>query len=311
MRPQRSRRSCLAVPGSSERFLAKARTLPVDHVFLDLEDAVAPLAKVEARATVTRALAEGGWEGKVRTVRVNPPGTPWAVRDVVDVVEGAGDRLDCVVLPKVQDAGQVRWLDETLTSLELAAGLEPGRIGIEAQLEDARGLVHAVAIAEASARVEALVFGPGDFIASTRMRTLTIGEQPEGYDVGDAYHAVLVQILLAARARGIQAVDGPYPAVRDVDGFRRVKGRSAALGYDGTWVLHPAQVEAANELFSPRVQDYERAERILAAYERSLSSEGGARGALLVDGEMVDEATRKMAEVVVAQGRAAGLDAPV
>jgi citrate lyase subunit beta/citryl-CoA lyase len=285
----------------------KARTLPVDEVFLDLEDAVAPLAKPEARRTVVAALTEGGWGERVRAVRVNDWSTPWTYRDVVDVVEGAGVDLDCLMLPKVTGPEHVAALDLLLTQVERATGLEVGRIGIEAQIEDARGLLAADAIAKASPRLETLIFGPADFMASVAMRSLVVGEQPPGYDVGDAYHHVLMGILLAARANDRQAIDGPYPAVRDVEGLRRVAGRSAALGYDGKWVLHPAQVDAVNEVFSPRQEDYDRAEDVLDAYAWYTSEAGGARGAAMLGDEMIDEASRKMALVVAGRGRAAGM----
>jgi citrate lyase subunit beta/citryl-CoA lyase len=170
----RPRRTCLAVPGSSPRFLAKARGLPADEVFLDLEDAVAPAAKPDARQSVVAALNEGGWGGRIRAVRVNDALSPWAYRDVIEVVEGAGADLDVIVLPKVSEPAQVSWLDLLLGQIEQASGLEPGRIGIEAQIEDARGLGDVDAIAAASGRLEALVFGPADFMASIGMRSLQV-----------------------------------------------------------------------------------------------------------------------------------------
>ncbi|MFD0683149.1 HpcH/HpaI aldolase/citrate lyase family protein [Actinomadura fibrosa] len=301
----RSRRTTLAVPGSNPRFIEKARDLPADEFFLDLEDAVAPSAKESARATVVAALNEGGWDGKTRVVRVNDLDTPWAYRDVIEVVEGAGANLDAVMLPKARDASHVQWLDRLLTQIERAMGFEPGRIAIEAQIEDARGMVEIDAIAASSPRLEALVLGPGDLMASINMRTLVVGEQPPGYTEGDAYHYILMRILMAARAHGLQAVDGPYFNVRDVEAFTRVARRSAALGFDGKWVLHPSQIEAGNEVFSPSQEDYDRAELILDAYEHSVSVEG--RGAARLGDEMIDEASRKMALVVAAKGRAAGM----
>ncbi|RJL33460.1 HpcH/HpaI aldolase/citrate lyase family protein [Bailinhaonella thermotolerans] len=303
--PLRSRRSCLAVPGSNPRFLEKAQGLPADEVFLDLEDSVAPLAKEEARENVVAALRGGDWTGKVRVVRVNDLTTKWTYRDVIEVVEGAGDVLDCVMLPKVQSAEQVVWLDLLLTQIERTMGYETGRIGIEAQIENARGLVEVDRIAAASPRLETLVFGPADFMASINMRTLVVGEQPPGYTEGDAYHYILMRILMAARAHGLQAIDGPYLQIRDVDGYRRVAGRAAALGFDGKWVLHPGQVDAANEVFSPSQEDYDHAELILDAYEHATEVE--RRGAVMLGDEMIDEASRKMALVVAAKGRAAGL----
>jgi citrate lyase subunit beta / citryl-CoA lyase len=223
------------------------------------------------------------------------------------VVEGAGASLDALMLPKVQTAEQVVALDLLLTQLERDRGLEVGVIGIEAQIENALGLVNVDAIAAASPRTQTIVFGPADFMASINMKTLVVGEQPAGYDVGDAYHYMLMRILMAARANDLQAIDGPYLQIRDVDGFRRVAGRSAALGFDGKWVLHPDQIAAANEVYSPTQSDYEHAEDIVDAYAHYTSERGGARGAVMLGEEMIDEASRKMALVVAAKGRAAGM----
>ena len=303
----RSRRSCLAVPGSNPKMIDKAKGLPADQVFLDLEDACAPLAKPGARGTIVAALNEGGWGDKVRVVRVNDWTTQWTYRDVVEVVEGAGANLDCLMLPKVQTADQVLALDVLLTQIEKTMGYEVGRIGIEAQIENALGLINVNAIASASQRVETIIFGPADFMASINMKSLVVGEQPPGYDVGDAYHYILMQILMAARAHDKLAIDGPYLQIRDVDGFRRVGGRSAALGFDGKWVLHPGQVEAANEVYSPQQEDYDHAELILDAYDHYTSEAGGRRGAVMLGEEMIDEASRKMALVISSKGRAAGM----
>jgi citrate lyase subunit beta/citryl-CoA lyase len=301
----RSRRSTLAVPGSNPRFLEKAQGLPADEIFLDLEDAVAPSAKNEARKNVVAALNEGDWTGKIRSVRVNDLSTQWTYRDVIDVVEGAGAGLDCLILPKVQRAADVQWLDRLLSQLEQATGRPAGGIGIEAQIEDARGLTAIDEIAAASPRLETLIFGPGDLMASLNMKTLVVGEQPPGYTEGDAYHHILMRILVAARAQDLQAIDGPYFNVRDVEAFTRVARRSAALGFDGKWVLHPSQVEAANEVYAPAQDDYDHAELILDAYEYYTTVE--RRGAAVLGDEMIDEASRKMALVIAAKGRAAGL----
>ncbi|RCG18687.1 CoA ester lyase [Sphaerisporangium album] len=301
----RSRRSCLAVPGSNPRFLEKAQALPADEVFLDLEDSVAPQAKEQARKNVVDALRTGDWSGRTRAVRVNDLSTMWTYRDVIEVVEGAGDALDCLILPKVEDAGQVAWLDTLLTQIEKAVGLPAGGIGVEAQIESARGLVNVDAIAAASPRLETLIFGPADFMASVNMRTLVVGQQPPGYTEGDAYHYVLMRILMAARTCDLQAIDGPYLQIRDLDGFAKVARRSAALGFDGKWVLHPTQIESANEIYSPTQDDYDHAELILDAYEHATTVD--RRGAVMLGDEMIDEASRKMALVVAAKGRAAGL----
>jgi citrate lyase subunit beta/citryl-CoA lyase len=287
--------------------LDKARGLGTDQVFMDIEDAVAPIAKPEARKNIVAALNEGGYEGKVRSVRVNDWTTEWTFADVIEVVTGAGANLDCIMLPKVQTADQVVALDLLLTQLEKSIGLEVGRIGIEAQIENALGLINVDAIAQASARVETIIFGPADFMASINMKSLVVGEQPPGYDTGDAYHYILMRILMAARAFDKQAIDGPYLAIKDLDGYRRVAGRSAALGFDGKWVLHPGQVDVANEVYSPTQSDYDHSELILDAYDYYTSAEGGAKGAVMLGDEMIDEASRKMALVISAKGRAAGL----
>ncbi|MGH3242379.1 MAG: HpcH/HpaI aldolase/citrate lyase family protein [Spirillospora sp.] len=301
----RARRTTLSVPASNPRFIEKAQGLPADEVLLDLEDAVAPSAKQDARKLVVEALNEGDWTGKTRVVRVNDLDTHWAYRDVIEIVEGAGANLDAIMLPKAQDAGHVQWLDRLLTQIETATGLPAGRIGIEAQIEDARSMVNIDAIAASSPRLESLVYGPGDLMASINMKTLVVGEQPPGYTEGDAYHYILMRILMAARAQGLQAIDGPYFNIKDVDAFTRVAQRSAALGFDGKWVLHPTQIEAGNAVFSPSQDDYDHAELILDAYAHSVNVEG--RGAVRLGDEMIDEASRKMALVVAAKGRAAGL----
>ncbi len=305
-KPLRPRRSCLAVPGSNPRFLEKAQGLPADQVFLDLEDACAPLAKPDARHTIVKFLNEGDWTGKTRVVRVNDWTTHWTYRDVITVVEGAGANLDCIMLPKVQDAQQVHALDMLLTQVEKTVGLEVGKIGIEAQIENARGLVNVDEIAAASPRMETVVFGPADFMASINMKSLVVGEQPPGYPA-DAYHYILMRILMAARANDLQAIDGPYLQIKNVDGYREVAQRAAALGFDGKWVLHPGQVEASNEIFAPSQDDYDHSELILDAYEYFTSEEGGKKGSAMLGDEMIDEASRKMALVVAGKGRAAGM----
>jgi citrate lyase subunit beta / citryl-CoA lyase len=302
----RARRSCLAVPGSNPRFLEKAQSLPADQVFLDLEDACAPLVKESARHAIVDALNNGDWGGKTRVVRVNDWTTHWTYRDVITVVEGAGPNLDCVMLPKVQNAGQIEALDLLITQIEKTMGFEAGRIGIEAQIENATGLVNADAIAASSPRLETIIFGPADFMASINMRSLVVGEQPPGYPA-DAYHYILMRILIAARAHDLQAIDGPYLQIRNADGFRAAAQRVAALGFDGKWVLHPDQIAAANEIFSPSQEDYDHAELILDAYAWWLSEAGGARGSVMLGDEMIDEASRKMALVIAGKGRAAGM----
>ena len=305
--PNRARRSCLSVPGTSPKMIDKARTLAADQVFIDLEGAVPPPEKPCAREIVVASLNEGGWGERTRSVRINDLSTAWTHADLVAIVEGAGAHLDTVILPKVDTPEQITWLDLTLTQLERSTGLEVGRIGIEAMIETAGGLVHVDAIAAASPRLEALIFGPADFMASINMKSLVVGEQPPGYDVGDAYHYILMRVLMAARTHDLQAIDGPYMQIRDLDGLRRTAARSAALGFDGKWALHPGQLDVVNELFSPAQKDYDHAELILDAYEYSTSEAGGRRGAAMLGDEMIDEASRKMAFVIAAKGRAAAM----
>jgi citrate lyase subunit beta/citryl-CoA lyase len=306
-RPARPRRSCRAVPGSNPRVLEKAQGLPADQVFLDLEDACAPLAKEGARHTIVEFLNKGDWTGKTRVVRVNDWTTQWTYRDVVTVVEGAGANLDCIMLPKVQNAAQVQALDLLLTQIEKTVGLEVGRIGIEAQIENAAGLVNVDEIAAASPRLETIIFGPADFMASINMKSLVVGALIPGYPA-DPYHYILMRILMAARMHDLQAIDGPFLQIRDVDAFRDVATRSAALGFDGKWVLHPGQVDAANEIYSPAQEDYDHAELILDAYEWATSEAGGKKGSAMLGDEMIDEASRKMALVIAGKGRAAGMN---
>ena len=288
----------LAVPGSSERFIEKSRGLPVDALFLDLEDAVAPAAKVDARAQIVAALKQGGWQAPTITVRVNDWDTPWTTADVLEVVGGAGAHIDAIVLPKVRTAEQVIALDMVLGQAEASVGLPVGRIGLEVQIEEAQGLQQVDAIAAASPRLETLVFGPGDFMASMGMRGLSVGSQIDGYDA-DTFHYVLSRILVAARANSLQAIDGPYVSIRDLPGFRKSAAKSAALGYDGKWVVHPSQVAAGNELFTPDPSQVERAERIVDAYSKATAVAGGAVGAIVVDDEMVDEAGLKVAQAIL------------
>ncbi|MEV6105823.1 CoA ester lyase [Streptomyces sp. NPDC051940] len=303
-RARRPRRSCLSVPGVSTRYLDKARGLPADHVFLDLEDSVPADHKTQARARVIAALRAGGWQDKTVSVRVNEPLSPWAAHDVIDVVEQAGSRLDAIMLPKTEEPAHLHWLDILLTQLERAEGLAPGRIAIEAHVETARGVLAAPAIAAACGRTEAIVFGSGDYSASVGMAHAEVGEPPPGYPA-DAFHQPLTTILLAARAHGLQAVDGAYFRIHDAAGFDRAAQASAALGFDGKVVLHPAQIEAANRVYVPTQAQYEHAELVLEAHEYC-SRELGL-GAAMLGSQMIDEATRRVASMVVAKGRAAGL----
>jgi citrate lyase subunit beta/citryl-CoA lyase len=296
-------RSCLSVPGSQPRFHERAETVPADMVMFDLEDSVAPSAKATARVLVVQALCTHTYAGKVRGVRVNAVDTKWCLDDVREVVEGAGDRIGVIVLPKVEDVDQVHFLHHLLGQLERRMELQR-RIGLELQIESARGLQHAPNIAAASDRNRALIFGPGDLGASLHMPGLTIGAFQSGYP-GDLWHYARVHMLVAARAHGLQAIDGPYAQIRDLDGLRESAKRAALLGYDGKWVVHPGQVEVVNEVFTPSQEEFDRASAIVEAYRQATEREG--MGAVMLEDEMVDEASCRLAEVVVERGRAAGL----
>ena len=308
-RPLRPRRSVLAVPGSSPKMLMKAQGLAVDEAFLDLEDAVAPAAKVEARSNILDALRHGDWSGKTVAVRVNDAETPWAFDDVVEIVRGAGELIDCIMLPKVEKLAHIHWLDVLLTQLERHLGLPEGKIGVEVQIEGPSGLSIVDDIAAASPRVETLIFGPGDFMAAMQIPTLVIGDNSyAGYNPIDP---VFMTLAVSARKHGLQVIDGPYAVINDSDGFRRAADRAAAFGFDGKWVLHPTQIELANEVFTPAQSAYDKAEKILEAYDFHRSSAGGARGAAMLDGEMIDVASRKLALVTAEKGRRAGLERTV
>ena len=295
----RARRSCLAVPGSEPRFHARANESAADEIFLDLEDSVAPAAKTDARAAVVSALMTYPYEGKTRVVRVNPVDSEWHEDDVTVVVAGAGKRIDCLMVPKVESADEVRALDGMLAALEESLGLARP-IGLELQIESARGLDRVSEIAAASSRTETLVLGPGDLSASLRTPLLTVGGLSKDYP-GDFWHYFLARIVVAARANGLQPIDGPFGDIGDVEGLRESARRSALLGCDGKWAIHPSQIAAINEVFTPSRSDVERAAAILDAYARAADRR---MGAVMLGGEMIDEASRKMAEVVMERARA-------
>jgi citrate lyase subunit beta/citryl-CoA lyase len=298
------RRSCHSVPGSSEKFLAKAPTLPADMFFLDLEDAVAPLEKEDARAKVVEAIRTSDWGDAVLCVRVNAWDTRWTYGDVIEVVGNAGTRLDEVMLPKVQNAAQVVALDLLLTQVEINSGLPAGHIGIEAQIETAQGLINVEEICASSPRLETVILGPVDFSASMGMPSLSGGLLIPDYP-GDYFHYVFMKILMAGRANNLQVIDGPYVKVRDPEGFREYARRTQILGYDGKWSLHPDQIDILNEVFSPTQEQFDRAWEVLDAYRQATESD--RKGAVMLGDEMIDEASRKVAVTLVARGERAGM----
>ena len=283
--------------------LGKAASLPADQIFFDLEDSVVPSQKEEARGNVVKALMDGDFTGKLIGARVNAVSTKWCHRDVIEVIEGAGERIDLVMIPKAERAADVTFVADLLRQLEETIGLER-RVGLEVQIETAAGLTNADEIAAASDRNLTLIFGPADMSASLGMPALSGGLPQPDYP-GDHFHFALARILVAARNAGLQAIDGPYLAINDLEGFRASALRARALGFDGKWALHPSQIEILNEVFSPSREEFDKALAIIGAHERS-AGEGGP-GALMFGEEMIDEASRKMAERVIASGRAAGM----
>ncbi|MDA8057591.1 MAG: CoA ester lyase [Actinomycetota bacterium] len=298
------RRSCMSSPGSNDRFLAKAPTVPADMSFLDLEDSVAPLEKENARAKVVDAIKNLPWDDRVLCVRINAWDTEWTYGDVIEVVGNAGPRLDEVMLPKVQSAAEVVALDLLLTQVEKKSGLPVGHIGIEAQIETTRGLINVEEICAASPRLETIIFGPADFAASMEMPVLTGGVAIPEYP-GDHFNYVFSKILMAGRANGLQVIDGPFLKVRELDSLREFAQRTRVLGYDGKWALTPDQVSVLNEVYSPTQEQFDRAWDILDAYRKATEEE--RTGAVMFGDEMIDEASRKMATKFVARGERAGL----
>ena len=303
MTQMRVTRSVLATPGSNPRMIAKALASEADVVMIDLEDAVAPAEKAAARETVATALREGDWRGRPRTFRINALDTPWFARDLVTVYDLAEGQIDLIVLPKASDPSDVQTVGTILTSLESSQRQQP--IMLDVQIESAAGLAHCEAIAACNARVASLVFGPGDFAASVRMPLAAIG-MPDIWDgvyPGHRWDYALQRILVAARAAGVLAIDGPYADFRDLEGFRRSCLVARALGYDGKWCIHPAQVPVANEVFSATAEELAWAEEIVAA---NAEAEAEGRGSFALHGQMVDAATLRMAAATLARAGRTG-----
>ena len=307
----RLNRSELAVPGSSPQLFEKAAKGAADVVFLDLEDAVAPDQKEQARRNIVQGINEIDWGTKTLSVRINGLDTPYMYRDVVDVLEQAGDRLDLIMIPKVGTAADVYAVDMLVTQVEQAKGRKK-RIGFELIIETALGMANIDEIARASKRNESLHFGVADYAASTRARTVGIGGPNPDYAVltdkgedgqrhthwGDMWHYAIARVVVAARAAGLRPVDGPFGDFSDPDGFRAQAGRSAVLGCEGKWAIHPSQVALANEVFTPPEKEVERARRVLEAMEQA-RREG--RGAVSLDGRLIDIASIRQAEQLVAK----------
>ena len=293
---RRLHRSELAVPGSRPELFEKAAASQADYVFLDLEDAVAPDEKAAARANVIEALGDIDWResNKTISVRINGLDTHYMYRDLIGVVERAGAHVDTILVPKVGVPGDIYTVDALLTQLEQAMGLSD-RIGVEALVETALGMANVEAVAASSPRLEALHFGVADYAASCRARTITIGGLNPDYP-GDQWHSALSRMLVACRANGLRAIDGPFGDFGDPDGFIAGARRAAALGYEGKWAIHPAQIELANEVFTPPESEVDQARRVLEALEEAAAA---GRGAAQLDGRMIDAASARMALNVV------------
>jgi len=291
-------RSLLAVPANNLRMVEKALASEADAVFLDLEDAVAPDGKAEARKDVVRALREFDWRGRPATFRANSLDTRWWYRDLIEVIEGAGAALDAVLIPKIGRPADLHAVAVLLSGLEMACGLEPGKTRIEAQIETAEGLVNADEIAGSTGRLTALHFGPGDFAASLRMPLRSIGAMDE-WDAaypGHRFHYAMQRIVAAARAAGLRALDGPVADYRDEERLRDSCKIARSLGFDGKWCIHPAQIRIVNQVFSPTEEEVEWAKKVVAAYEEANAA---GSGAVSVEGQMVDAASIKMARNVL------------
>jgi len=296
-RVHRLHRSELAVPGSNMGFIDKAAESAADVVFLDLEDAVAPPEKDQARKNVIAALNDIDWaaRGKTVSVRINGLDTEYMYRDVIDVMEQAGDRLHTILVPKVGVPADLYLVEALVSQVEQARG-HTNRVGLEALIETALGMANVEAIAARGGRLEALHFGVADYAASNRARTVSIGGLNPDYP-GDQWHFALSRMIVACRAYGLRAIDGPFGDFSDPDGYRAGARRAAALGAEGKWAIHPSQIELANEVFSPPAAEVDRARRIVAAL-REAQEQG--RGAASVDGKMIDAASERMAATVIA-----------
>ena len=299
-RPFRLRRSELSTPGTSAKMMAKAAASDADLVFLDLEDAVAPNDKIGARLPIVEALNGLDWGTKTRAVRINSTGTMWCHDDLVTVAEGAGANLDVVIIPKVKAPRDVWFVDTLLSQTELKLGLEVGRIGIEILIEEAEALARVEEIAGCCPRLEALILGVGDLSASLGMRLGHIGESGERYP-GDVWHYARNRLTAAARANGLDAIDGPFADFQKPEGYRKEAGWATTLGMVGKWCIHPSQIALANDVFSPTEKEVARAKQVIEAVR---AAEGGSAN---LNGTMIDAATQRVFEVTLERARRAGM----
>ncbi|HLW71668.1 MAG TPA: CoA ester lyase [Candidatus Binataceae bacterium] len=299
----RLRRCELSTPGSNEKMIEKALGSNADVVFLDLEDAVAPNQKVEARGKVIKALKTLDWGRKTRAVRMNNIETEYAYQDVIEVAENAGEQLDVIIIPKVKAARDIFWVDTLLTQIETRLKRKH-KIALECLIEEVEALINVEEIAKSSRRLEAIIFGPGDFSASQGVRMgKTIGGSITTYP-GDIWHYARSKIVVAARAAGIEAIDGPYADFKNPAGYREEAIRSATMGFAGKWAIHPSQIELANEMFSPSQEEIDRARQLEAAYAKA---EAEGLGAVTFDGVMIDAASVRIIRNVIDKANLIGL----
>jgi citrate lyase beta subunit len=298
----RLRRSVLTVPGNNRRFIEKAITLPCDEVILDLEDGVPVSEKVDARKTVSHAIREIDWGRKVVSVRINGLDTPYTYKDILEVTEMGGERLDCIVVPKINTVAEVHFVSIFLDQIEMDLGRKK-KTAIEASIETASGLANCYEIAKASERIEALVFGIVDYTISIGAKVGGLSGHGDDRTIypGHRWHFPLSRIVMAAKAAGIMAIDAPYGDIRDIEGFRESARIASALGLDGKWVIHPSQIEVCNEIFSPTPEEIDIALRVLRAFK------GERKGPISLDGRMVDTATFNLARRTYERARQIGL----
>ena len=299
------RRSVLSVPGSSEKMMSKAVAMPADEIMLDLEDGVALEEKEDARAKIIRSLVDYDWGGRVRAYRINGLATPFAYRDIIEVVEEAGTSIDVVVIPKVEKAADVQFVDLLVSQIELRMGMKK-RIALEASIETALGMLNVREIAFASPRLEALVFGVADYGASLTMPSGGLsghGDAEEQYP-GHRWHFPLSRVVMAAKAAGLAAIDAPYGDFKDSAGLKKSCQIAASLGYDGKWAIHPDQLKIVNAVFTPSDDDISLAQRILQAYRKA---EAAGKGATALDGKMVDGGSIRLARITYEKARRLGL----
>jgi citrate lyase beta subunit len=300
----RLRRSVLSVPGSSDKMIRKSLKLPADEIILDLEDGVALKEKKGARSRIIRALKDHDWGERIRAFRINGLDTPFAYRDIIDVVEQAGEGIDFIVIPKVEKAADVQFVALLLSQIEMNVGLKK-TIGLEATIETALGMLNVKEIAFASPRLETLVFGIADYGASLTMPSSGVsGHGDAEENLMHRWHFPLSRMVMAAKAAGLAAIDAPFGDFKDETGLRKSCQRAASLGYDGKWAIHPAQLDTINETFTPSAEDISRARIILKAYEEVKAS---GEGATALDGKMVDAASVRLAQVTYEQARRLGL----